>query len=340
MQFIQNSGKSEADPLVSFIIPAYDTPLQFLRECIESILALSLCADERQIILVDDGSPQPLIDGFTDVADQLLYIRQPNQGVSVARNRGLAVARGQYIQFVDADDMLLRPDYDQVLNLVRSQQPDVVMFKFQRNHPRTSPHNTSISESHTCSVFPSGSELMRRRNIQGAVWALLFKRDIRGSQLFTPGRRYGEDEEFTARLLLRAGRVITTTACPYYYREQPASATGATNIRNRLTRLNDTYGVITSLQQRLDTLPTEERLALQRRIDQLTMDYIHNIIVLTQSSHYLERKLGLLRQQGLFPLPDRDYTAKYNWFRRMTGTRLGRLMLMRVLNLKSHTSKQ
>ena len=332
MPDIQNHGKTEESPFVSFIIPAYNLSPQLLRECIESIFALSLRPNERQVIVVDDGSPEPLIGALTDMADQLLYIRQPNQGVAVARNKGLAVARSQYIQFVDADDLLLRHDYEHVLDLTRTQQPDIVMFHYQ--------HSTQQSASFHDSVPVSGSELMRRQNIQGAVWTLLFRHDISGSLQFTPGIRYAEDEEFTAQLLLRAERVITTSASPYYYRVHPDSATNTTDVRSRLTRLNDTYRVITNLQQRLDTLPTEERIALQRRIDQLTMDYIHNIIVMTQSRHYLERKLDMLRQQGLFPLPDRDYTTTYKWFRRMTNSRIGRYLLMRTIRFSSEMREE
>ena len=61
------------------------------------------------------------------------------------------------------------------------------------------------------------------------------------------------------------------------------------------------------------------------------MDYIYNVIVLTQNPHYLERQLELLQKEGLFPLPDRDYTQKYKWFRRMTNSSIGRTILMRTL---------
>jgi glycosyltransferase involved in cell wall biosynthesis len=324
MRNLQSHIQDES-PFISFIIPAYNLPPELLRECIESILALSLRPTERQIIVVDDGSAEPLINVLTDFADQLLYIRQPNQGVSAARNQGLLVAKGQYIQFIDGDDMLLRTDYEHVLDLARFEKTDIVMFNFTE-----SPIAKDGGKYDDHGPL-TGSELMRQQNIQGAVWLLLFRNAIRGSLAFTPGIRYGEDEEFTPQMLLRAERVITTSAKPYYYRLRPTSATNSIDIRSRLTRLNDTYNVITSLQKRLDTLPTEERIALQRRVDQLTMDYIHNIIVFTQNMHYLDRKLNTLRQQGLFPLPDRDYTTTYKWFRRMTNSRIGLMMLMRVL---------
>ena len=80
-----------------------------------------------------------------------------------------------------------------------------------------------------------------------------------------------------------------------------------------------------------DTLPTADREALQRRIDQLTMDYIYNIITLTHNGRYLERCIAELTEKGLFPLPDKDYTQKYKWFRRLSSTRQGRRMLCILL---------
>ena len=63
------------------------------------------------------------------------------------------------------------------------------------------------------------------------------------------------------------------------------------------------------------------------------MDYLYNIIRLTGSRHYLERKMEILRKEGLFPLPDKDYTAKYTWFRRLSNSPTGISLLMRIIPL-------
>jgi hypothetical protein len=78
-------------------------------------------------------------------------------------------------------------------------------------------------------------------------------------------------------------------------------------------------------------MQTVDRKAMQRRVAQLTMDYIYNIIVLTHDKHYLDKQLDELRGYGLFPLPDQNYTAKYKWFRRMTNSSIGLSLLMNVL---------
>jgi hypothetical protein len=104
-------------------------------------------------------------------------------------------------------------------------------------------------------------------------------------------------------------------------------------MRSRLRRLSDAREVLMNLHTKSSTMPPEERVAMQRRTAQLTMDYIYNVIVLTQSRHYLDRQLQVLSKAGLFPLPDRDYTTKYTWFRRMTNSSVGLTLLLRTLPL-------
>ena len=76
-----------------------------------------------------------------------------------------------------------------------------------------------------------------------------------------------------------------------------------------------------------------DRLALLRRVHQLTMDYIYNVIVETRNRKYLNRQLAELGSHGLFPLPDKDYTSKYTWFRRLSNSQAGRRLLMRIIPL-------
>ena len=311
--------------LVSFIIPVYDVPLQMLKECLQSIRALSLRSFEREIIIVDDGSTLSPLAALTEL-DDIVYIRQKNSGVAVARNTGIKMAEGKYIQFIDADDVLLRTPYEHVLDMMRYSNSDMVMFDFSEDG------QTTTVDFKDEGPLP-GATLLRQSNIHGSVCCYLFRQAILGSLRFTPGVAYGEDEEFTPQLILRADSVTTTNARAYFYRQRPMSAINRADMRSHIARLSDARDVIMNLRKKSSTLPPEERVAMQRRIAQLTMDYIYNIIILTRSRHYLDRKLEELRKVGLFPLPDRDYTNKYKWFRRMTKTSVGITMLMRTLPL-------
>lgn len=318
---------SSTNPLISFIIADYNVPVEMLRECLDSIFALSLSDKEREVILVDDGSSTSPINDILNYLDKIVYIRQRNQGVSVARNVGLEIAKGQFIQFIDGDDYLLPTAYEHCLDIVRYKDSDIVMFHATEDKGDKGESGGLIDFEGPV----SGSEYMRHHNLRAAPWGYIFKRHLLGSLRFHKGIEYGEDEEFTPQLLLRAEKVYDTESAAYYYRQWKHSATHQNDTRRKLKRLNDTIDVICTLRDRADVLPYDERTALQRRIDQLTMDYIYNIIHLTHDGHYLERCIGRLHEKGLYPLPDRDYTKKYKLFRRLINSKIGRKILLRVI---------
>lgn len=315
----------ETQPLVTFIITCYDLPVQMLHECIDSILSLSLRPFEREIIVVDDGSPTSPLDSLTHYGNDIIYLRKANGGVSTARNLGIRTATGRYIQFVDGDDRLIQTTYEHCLDIVRKQRADIVMFDFTRQSPDATTYEDLSAMT--------GAEMMRQHNIRGASCLYVFKRSILGNLAFTPGINYGEDEEFTPQLLLRAETVVCTTAKAYYYRKRDTSATQDTSREGIARRLDDNHRAIVSLSTMASTLPTAERLAMERRVAQLTMDYIYNTIVLTRERQELDRRIEQLRSEGLFPLPDRDYTTKYTWFRRLTNNQAGIALLMKMLPL-------
>ncbi len=322
MQDKQNYPQTLEKPLVSFILTYYNLPVKMLCECIESILALSLRPDEREIIIVDDGSTTSIVDNLSTYEKDILYVRQSNQGLSGARNTGIQMAKGDYLQFVDGDDLLTKAPYEHCLDLIRKSYPEMVVFDFTK----TMAENKVWKDS----PIQSGSHYMRHHNIKGTACGYLFKRAILGDLRFTPDI-YHEDEEFTPQLFLRAESICVTDAKAYFYRERPNSIITDNHIRKVIKRLNDQKNVICRLNTMADRLPINDKAALQRRVAQLTMDYLYNIILQTKSRHYLDRKIDELRKEGLFPLSDKDYTTKYKWFRRLTNSSKGISLLMRII---------
>ena len=316
-------------PLVSFVITYYNQPVQLLCECIDSILALSLRSFEREIIVIDDGSEVCPMNGLMQYGNDIVYVRQKNQGVSTARNRGMNMATGKFIQFIDADDYLIQSPYELCLDLLRLNS-DIEMVMFDFTHSASQQDNIVQSPIKT-----SGTAYMRNHNIAGTVCCFIFRQSILGKLAFSPEIKYGEDEEFTAQLLLRAEEVYVTKAKAYFYRcyKNSAIQQSRTEETGKKKRLEDNLSVILHLQNLCDKLPQNDRLALQRRVAQLTMDYIYNTITLTHSRQALNSCLDELSSKGLFPLPDRDYTRKYTWFRRMTNSAVGRTLLLHSLPL-------
>ena len=156
--------------MISFIIPYHNEPLNMLRQCLDSILSLSLSNDEREIIVVDDGSNYSPINDLRDIQDRIIYVRQKNGGLSHARNTGLRLATGEYVQFIDADDYLLRAPYEHCLDIMRYQEPDVVMFNQTQNTPKNVPTHYEGPID--------GARYMRHNNLHAAAWGYLFKRQL------------------------------------------------------------------------------------------------------------------------------------------------------------------
>lgn len=317
----------EAHPLVSFVITYYDLPIQMLCRAIDSILSLPLTADEREIIVVDDGSPTSPMNGLMHYGDDIVYIRQKNGGLSAARNKGIEAATGRFLQFVDADDYLLTAPYRHCLSLLtQHEEADMVVFDF------TTDRDGQEADSYPPPRLMSGTAYMRHHNIRGTACGYLLSRAILGELRFTPGI-YHEDEEFTPLLLVRAEHVVVSTCRAYFYNHRPYSITTDTDDDSTRKRLDDCHGVILSLSRHADRMPHEDRLALLRRVAQLTMDYIYQTVLQTRSAQQLEERIAQLRSEGLFPLPAQNYSAKYVWFRRLSATPLGRKLLLRTLPL-------
>lgn len=311
--------------LISFIITYYNLPVSMLCECINSILALSLRDSEREIIIIDDGSEVSPMNGLMQYGDDIIYVRQKNLGLSAARNKGIDMAQGTFLQFVDADDHLIQSPYEHCLDIIRYKRDiDMVVFDF----------TSKQQEQTTFTDMPvqSGTQYMRNNNIHGTACGYMFKKTTLSELRFTPGI-WHEDEEFTPQLLIRAEQICVTNAKAYYYRKHPGTITTSTDNESKAKRFEDIMGVLTRLNYLTDRVPQADKPALQRRVAQLTMDYIYQVIVQQHSGKALNDTLESLKAEGLFPLPDRDYSQKYKWFRRMTNTAFGRSILLSTLPL-------
>lgn len=322
MQGLEKEQSYSQEALVSFIIVAANCEANALRECLKSILQLSLSPKEREIILVDDGSDACLLNDLTEWQDEIIYVRQRRQGKSVARNLGLQMSRGKFIQFLDGNDYLVRTSYEHCLDIARYHEPDIVCFE------ETDKPEAEVPFSYDAPV--SGAIYMRNKSLRASAYSYLFRYSLLINLRFTPGIQL-EDEEFTPQLFLRADRVIDTTSKAYFRRSKRDGTVEADDKRGKILQLADMERIIFHLQDVASTLPSNDRVALNRRIAQLTMDYLYDTIVTTRSRRRLEENIKRMYDHGLFPLPEKNYTKKYHLFRKLINTRIGRSILLMTL---------
>lgn len=115
-------------PLISVIIPVYNVE-PYLRECLDSVRAQTF--RDLEVICIDDGS----VDASGAICDQYALrdrrihtIHQDNGGLSAARNTGMDVATGEYIYFLDSDDMLAPNALERLISIAKSERLDQIIF--------------------------------------------------------------------------------------------------------------------------------------------------------------------------------------------------------------------
>lgn len=208
--------------MISVIVPVHNTAA-YLQECIDSVLAQKGVALE--LILIDDGST----DGSTGICRRaaegspatVRYIREGGAGVSHARNRGIAEARGEYIAFVDSDDMLLPGALESLQRiLLTNDSCDIAVGQFTQDRRGASHRGpTAIYDAEEAVI----RTLYRNCAFHESAWAKLYRRDIFAQgNLFAEGRRY-EDLEASPRFFSRSRRIAVTDSTVYFYRPNPSS---------------------------------------------------------------------------------------------------------------------
>ena len=234
------------EPLISFIVTYHNEPEAFLQACLESIQALRLTPEEVEIVVVDDGSELP--PTFVG-REGIRYLRQEKSGLSVARNTGIKHSRGQYLQFVDADDYLFPSVYEAVLDRIRSEQPDVVMFRMTDKpiyKPSTEPIRVKVkfpASSSSSKEKRLGEYFLQHRNLRAAAWGYAFRREILGDLRFYPDLLH-EDELFTPQLFMRAETLVELDAKAYYYRQHQGTITHSNSPAVVQKRLDDIHFII------------------------------------------------------------------------------------------------
>lgn len=107
---------SAVQPQISFVIPVYNVQ-SYLERCLDSVIRANV---EKEIILIDDGSTdgsRAILEEYQQKYPYITLVCQNNSGVSAARNIGIKLAKGRYLQFIDPDDYLLTADYAMLLKL-------------------------------------------------------------------------------------------------------------------------------------------------------------------------------------------------------------------------------
>ena len=263
--------------MVSIILPVFNAE-RFLPQCLDSILRQSYL--QWELIAVNDGSKDrslEILKSYEKRDDRIHIISKKNEGVSIARNVALSQVRGEYIYFVDSDDIVMQDALSILIRTLESNNATFVKSDF-----------LPINE-HGKQLFINKKQGIRRR-YEGKIidsemfyskilmdefflWTCLFRRDIieKNKIRFIPHCRLMEDAAFIVEYLLHSSRNVYKDACVYGYRKYEGTA----------SEVNKDYsGDLEMIQQSLSTAKERKTLniLLYKRINKIQQGYRTGLI--------------------------------------------------------------
>lgn len=239
------------EPFFSIIMPAYNAE-RFLSEAIDSVLTQSFA--DFELFVINDGSVDKTADicrQFSKKDSRIIFIDKSNEGVSVARNVALDKAKGQYVFFVDSDDVVYEDSLLRIYSFLKSTPVDYLRFEYQ------------IIDNQGRKLYPN-YEAAKRRKYEGKKmdssdcienlirgeffsWSGIFKRTIieKNNLRFLPGCTYNEDTLFMMHFFMFSQTHVYVSDKVYGYRKSESAVTCRFTERNYL----DVERVVTELQK-------------------------------------------------------------------------------------------
>ena len=244
------------DLSLSIIIPVYNCE-KYVGNCLESIVAQK-DNHNLEIVIVNDGSTddsEKICSCFADKYDCIRVYSQENAGVSNARNNGLKRALGDYVYFVDADDVLLPNCIEGIFRLM-GRLPDVVSVGYKR----ITEHDMGKSTKEFNYKIVNGRSKILESLQRISLSQNVIKKDtiVANHLKMNENLKYTEDMDLMLEVLMRAKNVAVIDAELYGYRNNSSSATSAISMK----RIIDMGYFIDKWSKYLSKLPSNEKDAL------------------------------------------------------------------------------
>ena len=246
--------------LVSVVIPVYNAG-EYLEECLESVRAQNYT--DFEVLMVNDGSTDgsaAVCRRFSDADRRFRLIEIPNSGVSSARNTGIDNAQGEWLCFIDADDMIHPSFLSRLMDGVLTTGADMCIGSF--HYGEVPPHDVHMSGAPTVYSPQEITSLgLYQKLYVNMPWGMIYsKRLFEKGLRFRKGRRY-EDLDIFYKLLLSSNHVAYLPEKLYFYRQHSGSFMNCFTPA-RLDVLDVTDDMLSYMREHC---PSLERAARDRR---------------------------------------------------------------------------
>lgn len=215
---------------ISVIIPVYNTE-KYITDCLESVCN-STFFDKCEVIIIDDGSTDdsvPSVQKYAKKYENIFVYSYKNSGLSCARNRGMKLAKGKYIFFLDSDDYLKNDYIEKLYEAIQKKNVDIVFAGFTEvNADSQLEFTEKRAILNECMVLSGCNYLEKRMDAEdwlNQVWCAIYKREflIQHHIQFDEHVMLYEDILFTNYVLLLAEKVSAIPEYGYMYRTRENS---------------------------------------------------------------------------------------------------------------------
>ena len=206
---------------VSIVIPVYNAE-KYLRECINSLINQDY--ENIEIILVDDGSKDSspnICDEYANKDKRIKVIHKENGGVSSARNAGIDASAGEWITFVDADDMVDNNYVSYLIELAVKNDSSISLTTYPKKFTQFEKENNFTNEEKIITISgKDAAKMMLYYKIVISSWNKMFNKKFleKNKLLFEKDLSYGEGFEFVIHSMINANKVTISNKKIYNYR--------------------------------------------------------------------------------------------------------------------------
>lgn len=312
-----------SNALISIIVPAYNIA-PYIEPCMESIRAQS--HRSMEIIVVNDGSTDAtaqILDRLAAQDERIRVIHKENGGVTSARLRGVAEATGEWIGFVDGDDVIEPQMYARLLQNALAYQADISHCGYQMVFPKGHVdyyYNTGrlVQQDRTEAL----AALLDGSYIEPGLWNKLFRRSLferlLHDNIMDGSIRNNEDLLMNYYLFREAKRLVYEDVCPYHYLLRASSATTSGLSEHKLKDpMRVTRILLAQTQGEAAVHAVTKKRYLRQMIADATLDCARQPGLMKPYRREIRRELrGALG--GI--LADHDYSAKLKLMALWAGT--------------------
>lgn len=263
-------------PKVSIIIPVYNDEV-FIKRCLEALINQTL--KDIEIIVVDDGSTDNtpnILKQYADKDSRIQVFTQENSKQGAARNKGLDLAKGEYISFIDSDDWVDENYFEQMLAVSERNNVDISISSAQRlrKFNRISTYYKYDEEK----VYTSTQDYIEVFKIPPYwfVWGKLYKKTLLNNIRFEEDVFY-EDADFILKVIHHTRSIATTPNVNYYYYSNPNST-----LKSKQS--------IAKTQDKINAMINVIKYAKEHHIELKEINIIKDRHLLYTIKHFVDRK--------------------------------------------------